>query len=56
MFMHGIFKDRLTRLIEHYVSKGVTERSHGNKGKQPKHALTPADIERLVLFINNYAE
>lgn len=56
MFMHAVFKDRLTALISHYIVNGVTERVHGGKGKQPKHALTPTDMESVVCFITNYAE
>jgi len=56
LFMHGIFKDRLMALMNHYQSNGVTPRVHGNKGKQPSHALTPADCQRVVDFIFNYAE
>lgn len=56
MYMHGVFKDRLAALLKHYLENGVTPRTHGNKGKVPKHALEPNDIERVVTFIHNYAE
>ena len=29
---------------------------HGNRHRQPAHALTPADVTRAVQFIGNYAE
>ncbi|TKS67847.1 hypothetical protein D9C73_000829 [Collichthys lucidus] len=51
-----VFKDRLAALLKHYLENGVTQRTHGNKGKLPKHALEVNDIERVVTFIHNYAE
>lgn len=56
MYMHAVFKDRLAALVKHYLQNGVSPRIHGNKGKQPKHTLKVDDIERVVVFIHNYAE
>lgn len=56
MFMHEIFKDRLTTLLKHYQENGASPRVHGNKGNQPVHALSSTDCQRVVDFIFNYAE
>lgn len=56
MFIHGIFKDRLTNLIQHYQQNGVTSRTHGNTKRTLHNALTYEQRVNVVRFIQNYAE
>ena len=56
MFIHGVFKDRLTNLIAHYQEHGVMVRVHGNTNRLPKHALPFVQKMDIVKFISNYAE
>ena len=34
----------------------LSYRIHGNKHRQPVHALSEGDVRRVVLFVNNYTE
>ena len=43
-------------LIQHYLDNGATAHVHGNKNRIPKDALSVDDMERVVTFIQNYAE
>ena len=43
-------------LIQHYLDNGVPAHVHGNKNRIPKDALSVDDMERVVTFIQNYAE
>lgn len=56
MYIHGIFKDRLSNLITHYTEHGVVTRLHGNKNRLPPNALTFEQRLHVVRFITNYGE
>ncbi|KAK7112136.1 uncharacterized protein [Littorina saxatilis] len=56
MHIHGIGKDLLDNLIKHYRENGLAPRQHGNKNKAPKHALTLEQQQKVVVFIETYAE
>lgn len=55
MFIHGICKGRLCALMQHYKKKGLSTRTHGNKANIPHHALSDKDSERVLDFIQDYA-
>ena len=56
LFLHKISRTRLYNLTKHLETNGVVPRSHGNKGKLPKHACTFEQITRVVDFIKHYAD
>ena len=56
MFLHSLKKDKLEDLSNHLKKNGVTPRVHGNKSRQPRHALKFDEIQRVISFIINYAE
>ena len=56
MFIHGIFKDRLTNLISHFWEHGVEPHVHGNTNKKSKDALTYEERVYIVRYISNFAE
>ena len=56
LYLHNISRARLTALISHYSTKGMTPRTHGNT-KRLTHNLTSYDtIKKIVRFILNLAE
>lgn len=47
--------DRVLKNIKKHVKEnGNIPRTHGNKGRRPKHALDFADVEKVVKFIITY--
>ena len=38
----------------HLVLYGLTIRIYGNKGKNPRNALTISEMNNVILFINSY--
>lgn len=56
LYIHGIFKDRLTNLIAHFLEHGITRREHGNKKRLPSNTVSYTERQFVVKFINNYAE
>ena len=46
----------LKSIIKHINENGRVPRTHGNKGKKPKHALVYDDIRYCVDFLNSFAE
>lgn len=56
LFLHRISRTRLYNLVKHLSTNGVTPRTHGNKGKRPKHAMKYDEITRVVDFIKCYAD
>ena len=56
LYLHNISCARLTALVTHYSTKGLTPRTHGNT-KQLLHNATSYDtIKEIVRFILNLAE
>ena len=56
MYIHGVFKDRLTDLIKHFQEEGMVARVHGNTNRRPHNALTFEQRLDVVRFISNFAE
>ena len=56
LVLHDIGEKHLKNLVKHVKLNGPVPRSHGNKGKKPKHALLFLDIKRVVNFIVRYSE
>jgi len=55
-YIHGLSQDKLTALLKNYKSSGITPRVHKNTKRLPPNTLAYKDVERIVLFITNYAE
>ena len=55
LFLHGVSHHRYENLCRHYSRHGVTPRRHGNLGRSPKHALSLAQTQSIVLFLCNFA-
>lgn len=56
LFLHRISRTRLYNLVKHLCTNGVVPRTHGNKGKLPKHSMKYHEITRVVDFIKCYAD
>ena len=58
MFMvaFDVGRKALSNIIDHVSKYGATPRTHGNTGRKPKHAIKFVDVQRVVTFINNYAD
>ena len=56
LFLHRISRTRLYNLVKHLCANGIVPRTHGNKGKMPKHAMKFDEITRVVDFIKCYAD
>ena len=56
LVLHDIGEKHLKNLVKHVKLNGPVPRSHGNKGKKPKHPLLFLDIKRVVNFIVRYSE
>ena len=54
--LYGISKSRFQRLVEHYQSRGISLRIHGNSKRLPHNALPLAVNEDVKNFLSNYAE
>ena len=54
-FAHGVGYNKLRRVGSHLDSYGMEVRLHGNKGKNPKNALTVSEINNVILFLQSYA-
>ena len=56
LFLHGVGKDRLQALKQHYIGAGLETRVHGNTKRAPKHSLPYSTKKHVVKFLQNYAE
>ena len=56
MLVYDIGRDALRNITVHVKQHGATPRTHGNKGRIPKHALKYEDVRKVVQFIINYAD
>lgn len=54
--LYGISKSWFQRLVEHYQSRGIYLRIHGNSKKLPHNALPLAVNEDVKNFLSNYAD
>jgi hypothetical protein len=55
MFLHCVGHKRLEHLIRHFDGVGVDTRQHGNSKRLPKNTTPYEEVNRLTLFITNYA-
>ena len=56
LLLHGIGKDRLQNIRDHYKEEGLQARIYKNTKRSPYHAM-PFDATSYVLtFLENYAE
>ncbi|KAJ8297608.1 LOW QUALITY PROTEIN: hypothetical protein KUTeg_024139 [Tegillarca granosa] len=55
LFAHGIRKSQLESIAKSLDTEGLTSRTHGNKGKSPKHAMSVADLQHFKHFMTQYA-
>ena len=56
LFLHGIGTKMFKTLRMHCKENGLVPRVHGNTKRLPANALTFADVQRVVAFVQNYAE
>ena len=56
LFLHGIGKDRLQNVKDHYKVEGMQVRINKNTKRSPHHAMSFAAIKYVVNFLTNYAE
>ena len=55
LFLHGIGKDRLQNIRDHYKEEGLQARIYKNTKRSPYHAM-PFDTTYVLTFLENYAE
>ena len=56
LFLHGIGKDRLQNVKDHYKAEGMQVRINKNTKRPPHHAMPFIAIKYVVTFLNNYGE
>ena len=56
LFLHGIGKDRLHNVKQHYNGEGLQVRINKNTKRSPHHAMSFAAKRYVVTFLHNYAE
>ena len=56
LFLHGVGTKMFKALRRHCRENGPVPRVHGNTKHLPANALTFTDVQRVVSFIENYAE
>lgn len=54
--LYGIGKRRFDNLKEHFRVNGLLPRTHGNKGRLPKHTCSLDLVTGVVTFIENFAQ
>lgn len=54
-FAHAIGVNTLKRIGTHLDTYGLSNRTHGNKGKSPYNAMTVNEINNVVIFLHSYA-
>ena len=55
MFNFRISKNKLMAVQRNYQSNGIVPRETNTKGKIWKAALSFEDVQRVVVFLQNYA-
>lgn len=55
LFAHAIGKTQLESISKSLENEGLKPRTHKNKGKSPKHAMSLTDIQRIKHFLTEYA-
>lgn len=56
LFLHGIGKDRLHNVKDHYRVEGLQVRINKNTKRSPPHAMPFTATKYVITFLNNYAE
>ena len=56
LFLHGIGKDRLQNVKDHYKVEGIQVRINKNTKCTPHHAMPFFAKRHVLTFLNNYAE
>ena len=56
LFLHGVGTKMFKALRSHCKENGLVPRIHGNTKRLPPNALTFGDVQRVVGYIQNYAE
>lgn len=56
LFLHGIGKDRLQNVKDHYKLEGLQVRISKNTKRSPYHAMPLSAIKYAMTFLHNYAE
>ena len=54
-FAHAVSRKTIDSIAQSLDKDGLVARTHGNKGKSPKHALTVQDVQNVKQFLVNYA-
>lgn len=54
-FAHAVSRKTIDSIAHSLYKDGLVARTHGNKGKTPKHALTVQDVQNVKTFLINYA-
>ncbi|KAJ8297646.1 hypothetical protein KUTeg_024177, partial [Tegillarca granosa] len=53
-FAHGVNRKKVDAIAHSLDNEGLGARSHGNKGRLPKHALTLNDVQIIKQFVISY--
>jgi hypothetical protein len=54
-FAHAVGKSQLESIGKSLDDEGLRPRTHGNKGKLPKHALAVTELQHISQFLTQYA-
>ena len=54
--LYGLSYSHFRRLKEHYVSNGLSSRTHGNTKRLPPNTLSHTVVEDVNAFLSNYVE
>jgi hypothetical protein len=54
-FAHAVSRKTIDSIAQSLDKDGLVARTHGNKGKSTKHALTVQDVQNVKQFLVNYA-
>jgi hypothetical protein len=49
-FAHAVSRKTIDSIAQSLDKDGLVARTHGNKGKSPKHALTVQDVQNVKSF------
>jgi len=55
-FAHGITRKTVNAIVRDLKENGVEARTHGNKNKMPKHALSLEDVKAIKQFLLNFGQ
>ena len=55
LFLHTISDKRFRNLVHHFITAGVTPRTHGLSGKSPSNTTSFARVSNMLSFVRNLA-